>query len=139
MYVTASDPSLIQAHLNHDLSAVFNWVTSDGSELMYITKSQSLLMARKHHIKTIIFYYTITKSRAPLSTLAILLDGCVLQPQISVKYLGVLVNSDLILGRSKSSLSAERAWLHCLLLEECVHTFLPRFWSLFIMLLCCLI
>ena len=30
----------------------------------------------------------------------------------------------ILLGRSKSSLSTERAWLHCLLLEDCVHTFL---------------
>ena len=27
-------------------------------------------------------------------------------------------------GRRKSSLFTERAWLHCLLLEDCVHTFL---------------
>ena len=85
-----------------------------------VYKSQSSLMARKHH-KTIIFYYTI-------SYLTVVCFSTRLVSSIWVSWLIMI-----LLGKSKSSLFAERAWLHYLSLEECVHIFLLRFLFLFIM------
>lgn len=47
MYVTTSNSSLIQTHLNYDLSAIFNWVTSNGFRVN-VSKSQTLLIAIRH-------------------------------------------------------------------------------------------
>ena len=81
LYVMHSDPNILQTYLNHDLSLVFQWVASNGFKVN-VSKSQSLLLASRHR-------------RDKLSSLQIFLDGNLIRPNSCVKYLGVLVDSDL--------------------------------------------
>ena len=59
----------------------FRWVTSNGFKVN-VSKSQSLLLASRHR-------------RDELSSLQIFLDGNLIRPNSCVKYLGVLVDSNL--------------------------------------------
>ena len=81
LYVIHSDPCTVQTYLNHDLSLIFQWVTSNGFKVN-VSKSQLLLLARRHR-------------RNELSSIQIFLAGNLIQPKSCVKYLGVLVDSDL--------------------------------------------
>ena len=81
LYVMHSDPDILQTYLNHDLRLVFQWVASNGFKVN-VSKSQSLLLASRHR-------------RDELSSLQIFLDGNLIRPNSCVKYLGVLVDSDL--------------------------------------------
>ena len=81
LYVIHSDPCTVQTYLNHDLSLIFQWVTSNGFKVN-VSKSQLLLLARRHR-------------RNELSSIQIFLAGNLIQPKSCVKYLGILVDSDL--------------------------------------------
>ena len=73
LYVMHSDPGILQTYLNHDLSFIFQWVTSNGFKVN-VSKSQSLLLARRQRW-------------VELSSIQIFLDGNLIQPNNCVKYL----------------------------------------------------
>ena len=81
MYTSGTDPAIVQHKLNSDLASLFEWMTSNGFTVN-MSKCQSLFLARRHR-------------RHQLSTIRLLLDNNLIQPQRSIRYLGVIVDEYL--------------------------------------------
>ena len=81
MYTSGTDPALVQHKLNSDLASLFEWVTSNGFTVN-VSKCQSLFLARRHR-------------RHQLSTIRLLLDGNLIPPRRSIRYLGFIVDEYL--------------------------------------------
>ena len=69
MYVSDTDPTLVQDKLNSDLASLFKWVTSNGFSVN-ISKCHSMFLAGRHY-------------HNQLSTIRLMLNSNFIEPQRS--------------------------------------------------------
>ena len=138
MYTSGTDPAIVQHKLNSDLASLFEWVTSNGFTVN-VSKCQSLFLARRHRASLFEWVtsngFTVNVSkcqslflarrhrRHQLSTIRLLLDNNLIQPQRSIRYLGVIVDEYLnwsdhvrsVRRRSLAALAAIRKVSMCVI------------------------